>query len=228
MFNIIRLIETPKKHRIWCHKSLPLACRSKPSRHSVQKPTRWALVSKMPTASAVVADCHWTHTVSAHVANLIASPANYIPVPCKTTRPTPSRKNMCAPSRNNIRLGAISSHMTWYVAKIADRLIWAVTSKVASISTIVASLFICAIYSKMTLLVAVIAKLNIARWETGSCALPSTMPCLAASMTDTFVRTVTSHVSWFSTIPTNGLGSTLYSNVPVQVWSKVNTKKAKI
>lgn len=68
----------------------------------VQEPLRWALVSHVATATAVVADHEGTtHAVTAHMANLVAGPADHVTV-AATERSTTSTEGSIATTKHGI------------------------------------------------------------------------------------------------------------------------------
>lgn len=79
-------------------------------RKPVHEPSRWALISHVATATAVVADHKGTsHAVTAHMANLVAGPTDHITVATtegRTTATTEGRRP--TPLIDCIRFGALT------------------------------------------------------------------------------------------------------------------------
>jgi len=142
----------------------------------VQEPLRWALVSHVATATAVVADHEGTtHAVTAHMTNLIAGPADHVTVAttedCSTTTAegsittteesiTTTEGRRPTPLGDLIRFGALTGQMPCNMAQIANRLIGAVTGKMATLPTVVAGLLIGALHGNVPWFVAVVAELH--------------------------------------------------------------------
>lgn len=104
----------------------------------------------MAPASTVVAYDHGTYAIPAHVANLVAVPADHITIATVSTPTTPLTEK--------IPLGALPSHMPGYVAHVADRFMLTITCYVACFPAILACFVICAVSCNMPWLVAIVAE----------------------------------------------------------------------
>jgi uncharacterized membrane protein (Fun14 family) len=101
-------------------------------------------------------------------------------------------------------LGALTGHVTWYVANVANRFIGTVTSKVTSCTAIVAGLLIGAISSNVSWLVAVVAEPSILSWKTGIHAITSQVTHLATHMANWIIGALVRKMSRLLTVPTHG------------------------
>lgn len=163
-------------------------------REPVQEPPRWTLVSHVTTATTVVADHESaTHAVTAHMANLVASPADHVTVATTEESTTATSEGSIAtaegciatteqsiaategrrptPLDDLVRFGALTGQMPCNMAQVANRLIGAVTGKMATLPTVVAGLLVGALHGNVPWLVAVVAELHFSRQHWRSSAV---------------------------------------------------------
>jgi hypothetical protein len=137
------------------------------------------------TATAVLADHEGTtHAVTAHMANLVAGPADHITV-AATEGSTTSTEGKITTSKHGItttkhgitttegrrptplndliRFGALTRQMPCNMTQVANRLIGAVTGKMATLPTVVACLLVGALHGNVPWFVAVVAELHFSR-----------------------------------------------------------------
>lgn len=151
------------------------------------------MVSSSPT---IVTDNHnRNHAIPAHMAWLVAAPTYNVSIAITTTA-------AATPLLDKIAPWAFSRHMPGNITRVADRFVCAITCKMTRLPTVLARLIVCTLNRDMALLEAVIAQPYVARWHWGSCAVSSTVPCLAASVADALIWTVSGHVTGLSTVPT--------------------------
>jgi len=138
------------------------------------------------TATAVVADHEGTsHAVTAHMANLVAGPADNITVAATEGSTTSTEGSIAAtkqsittteggrptPLNDLIRFRALTGQMPCNVTQVANRLIGAVTCKMATFPTIVAGLLVGALHGNVPRFVAVVAELHFSRQHWRSSAV---------------------------------------------------------
>ena len=170
-------------------------------REPVQEPPRWTLVSHVTTATAVVADHEGaTHAVTAHMANLVAGPADHVTVATTEESTTATAEGSIATTEGSIttaeqsitateqsiaategrrptplvdlvRFGALTGQMPCNMAEVANRLIGAVTGKMATLPTVVAGLLVGALHGNVPWFVAVVAELHFSRQHWRSSAV---------------------------------------------------------
>ena len=86
------------------------------------------------------------------MAHLLAVPTYNVPITTATKTTTTSALI------KNVALRAFPRHVTRYITQVADGIILTITCQVTSLPAVLACLVICAVCSKMALLVAVIAQ----------------------------------------------------------------------
>lgn len=182
----------------------------------------------MATATTVVADREGTsHAVTAHMANLVADPTDDVieakaategsttPMWCSTEgrwRPTPLTQ--C------IRLGTLTGQMASNIAQVANRIIGAVASNMATLPTVVAGLLIGAFLTKMSWFITVAAKDHFSRRHWRSSAISCNVARLATVTAYPFIWAAVSHVARFFAVPADTFGRTLSCNVPARIFFK--------
>jgi len=189
---------------------------------TVHEPPRWALISHVTTTTAVVANHQRAHAVPAHVANLVTGAADNIPVSTSTSSSTPTSASTSTstvvatttPFSQHISLGALPGYMTRDVAQVANRVIWAVTSQVPSLPTVVAGLLIGTINSDVPLLVAVVAESRVTGRQLGSFAVLCMVASLATGMADALIGALAGQVARLLAVPAKGFRGAFSCNMP--------------
>lgn len=156
-------------------------------REPVQEPPRWTLVSHVTTTTTVVADHEGaTHAVTAHMANLVAGPADHVTVATTEESTAATTEGSIATTEQSIAategrrptplvdfvgFGALTGQMPCNMAQVANRIIGAVTGKMATLPTVVAGLLVGALHSNVPWFVAVVAELYFSRQHWRSSAV---------------------------------------------------------
>uniref|UniRef100_A0A0A9A5G9 DNA-binding protein HEXBP n=1 Tax=Arundo donax TaxID=35708 RepID=A0A0A9A5G9_ARUDO len=177
----------------------------------VHETHRGALVCHVATATTVVADHEGaSHAVTAHMANLVAGPADHITVATmEGSTTTTEGSNTATEGRRStplidcIRFGALTGQMASNIAQIANRIIGAITGNMATLPTVVAGLLIGAFLTKVPWFVAVAAENHFSRQHWRSSAVSCNVARIATVVTYPFV-------------PADIFGRTLSSNVPAK------------
>jgi hypothetical protein len=142
-----------------CHPS------SVPPGIAIHKPARRALICQMSPSTTVVTDHQGAHAIPAHMTQLLAIPAYNVAVTTAANTTTTTTTAATATAfYKNVGFWALSSYVPSYIAQVADGIVWTITCQVASLPTIVACLFVCAVSCNMTLLITVVAQPQVARW----------------------------------------------------------------
>lgn len=144
---------------------------------------------------------HQRHTITAHMPNLLAVPTHNVP---ETTTRTPITAATWAATviATRAALRAVPSHMACHIARVANRIVEAITRQVAGFPTVLTSLVVCTVSSDVALFVAVVAESHVARWHLRSGAFPRTVAGFPTRVADPLVRAVSGHVPGLSTVPT--------------------------
>lgn len=159
--------------------------------------TRRAFVCNMSTATTVVADEN-SSALPTGMPWLVACPTNYV---IKSSTPIVN-KSSTPITIKNASLGALPGHMTRYIAQITNWVVGAVTSKMASLATVVACLLIRTLGSYMSLFVTIVAKPNVSRGKLWSRTIPGEVTRFAACVTNGIIRTLTRNMTRLPAIPT--------------------------
>ena len=202
-----KIITTKHWSHVMWHLSVPPGI-------AIHKPAGRALVGEMPSPTTVVANQQGAHAISAHMTKLLAVATHNVSI-------TTAASSTSSPLSMRVAFGALSSNMPRYIARVADGVIRTFACQVTGLPTVVACLFVRAISSNMTLLIAVVAQSQVPGWHWWSCALSSTVSSLTTGMADAFVWATVSHVAWFSAVPAQWLRGAFWSNVPDQFLNNI-------
>lgn len=173
-----------------------------PPRKSIHEPSGWALEGQVPSSTAIMTYSH-RDTISTHMAHLLTVPTNYIPEPtsASASASTKSTTSLSVSIFDHISLWTVSSHVTRNIAHVAHGLILTVACKMARLPTVLACLVVGAVSCHVSLLEAIVAQPQVARWQLRSRAVSGTVPCLPTSVADALIWAVSCHVTRLPTVP---------------------------
>lgn len=156
-------------------------------REPVQEPPRWTLVSHVTTATAVVADHEGaTHAVTAHMANLVAGPADHVTVATTEESTTATAEGSIATTEGSITTAEQSITATEQSIAATEQSIAATEGR------------------RPTPLVDLV----------GFGALTGQMPCNMAEVANRLIGAVTGKMATLPTVVAGLLVGALHGNVP--------------